>query len=636
MNSKSKLPITSSISLFIGVFCVVYIFTNDRVFESETNIYEPTPPKEILSKFSHIKFREVSRELGIIDIRPAPQDWLPSFQRKLKKQLKNLKEIDKKIKKSIKDEKRITAHSRPFPILPHQVTLYPSVSVVDIDNDGLLDIFFPQVKGKKNKLYKNIDGKNFIDVADEYGLANLNKDDSSNMGYFVDFNQDGEKDLLLTRWDGCHELYIRVKNEKRFLNKSENLGGYCSYSRGVNFIDYNKDGFLDIVFGNFIIREDVDKVNWKMDGVFLGNKLGGGKNVIFQGLPQAKFKRREDLSFGLWRSFTHATAIVDINYDGWDDVIFTNNYSTDEVWINKHGQKFINETDRYFPSYKHGFSGMNSEVYDIDSDGLFEVYITNTFKPPFIQNINNLWKTDKKGNSYSQASTDLGIAKCGYAWGGKFGDIDNDGTNELFVINGRSAQSKDIGDRKSSFWYYLYETTLTPRFLRPFRDKKINSFIRFSSHERNCMFVKSGDKYHDIGPQAGFHDLLDGRGISVVDLNNNGKLDYIIANHTFLITGRALVYQNQTESKGNWIGIKLNNKSLRTSLLGSKVELLTKNDKTYHKQYNPFHGFRGQSDPRIHFGIGKDEPKKLTILTPDNRTIEITNLIKNKYNEVNI
>ena len=668
------------ISFLIGCYSIFHIFHHEKVFESDFNVYESSVPDSVLAKFKHIKFSEVSNEFGIFDL----EDNLELVKKSLKANrdvydivTKNLFKNDsvyqnyahiideyvfehkplnvdsdrlreklninfKKnsliIKNLIKKNKALAVNpwEDGTKNLPNAAVPFPSVSIVDINKDGFMDIFIPGPKGFTNKLFLNQQGKGFKDVARDYGISEINLSSRSSQGYFIDFNLDGHLDLLLTRW-GCHDYYIGQGPNKSFIKASENLDGYCSMSRGVNFIDFNKDGFLDIIFGNYANIQDINKVQWDMDGIFLGNKVGGGENIILAGSKTGKFTVRNDLNFNGWRSLTHAVGIMDFNQDGWDDIFFTNDYSTDEVWINQKGRGFIDETETYFPKYKHGFSGMNSEITDIDNDGIFEIYISNAYKPPFKDSLNNFWKKTKNSDQdYKQVSDELGIGRCGFAWGSKFADVDNNGESELLVVNGRSGHTKEIGKKLNSFWYYVYENTLIPTFLRPYRGNQVTSFLNYSSHERNCLFVKDNEKgkYFDIALDAGFKDLLDGRGLVKFDFDNNGLVDWSIANFSWTEGRKTLVYQNQSQSVGNWIGFNLVNKSLTQNLIGSKIMLKLEDGSAYYQIYNPFFGYMGQSDPRLHFGLGQKKAISVQIKLPDEQLIEFKSIKMNQYNEI--
>ena len=661
-------------SIGLGGYVFFCIFYYQKVFDSLENVYEKPAKKEVIEKNNHIKFREMSRKLklkfkhvgakiyeetgsskGISDRElselneylkeyndfartnhgPMKKEDLKSawaqkfinFVKRNKERLRRAAYLKKKLQTKQTQPRGPAYSTRQF--LPSSLSVFPSVSLIDIDQDGWIDVFFPGSKGRPNKLYKNHKGVYFENVASQYGIANTNKEFYASMGYFIDFNLDGHTDLLIARW-GCHDLYLGQGPHKPFLIQKDALDAYCSLARNVNFFDFNKDGLLDIVFANIGTLRSLETLSWDTEGVYIGNKLGGGENRILEGLPNGKFRQRQDLNFNKWRSYTQGVGIMDFNHDGWEDVFFTNNYSTDEVWINQKGKKFVDQTEKYFPKYKHGFSGMNTEVYDLDDDGLYEIYISNSYKPPYRGSLNNLWRRSHKGEGFSQMGDKLGIARCGFAWASKFADFDNDGDYELLAVNGRTGLVKK--GQYNSFWYYQYELTLMPRLLRKYRKKKRFFYYRYSGHERNCFFVKDGGKYHDIAPFSGIDDILDGRGLALADLENNGKMDFLVAN----LKARALVYQNFSATKGSWLGVEIKNQSLKSHLIGMRVILETEKGRKIHRLYNPFHGFKAQSDARIHFGLGEDKAKILRIFTRDGREIVKKDLRSAKYNIVKI
>jgi hypothetical protein len=536
----------------------------------------------------------------------------------------NLKFVESSEKFNFKYEQGITDSDGRY-----HVGTFPSISVVDINQDGFMDLFIPAtIEEKKNLLFINQQGKSFKEEAKKYGIADVNGKTSFSFGSFVDFNKDGLLDLLLVR-HGCHELLIR-ESLYSFKHSTHLLSKYCSGPNGINIFDFNNDGLLDIIFANFLsVKKESSKGDepWGASPRYDSNT--GGENQLLIGQKDGSFKINKKISF-LTKSFSHSAGINDVNNDGWNDIFFSNDYSQDQLFINQKGKSFKDETNKYIPIKHHGFSGMNAEFIDYNDDGKIDLYVSNSYKPPFVRKYNLLWEK-KEDNTFESRSLELGIAKCGFAWGAKFSDFDNDGDLDLVVVNGRErGMPIDKSIKLKSLWYQRINTVFFPKFLRRFYIANVNlDHFFISAYERGCLFLNENGKFYDVSEKAGFTDTEEGKSVALVDVNNNGKVDFV----TVSFKGKARLYLNKSDINGNWVGLKLINKNGSEIPVGAKIKVILNSGRVVVREMYPLHGFRTQNDPRIHIGLKpEEEVLSLAVTWPLNLKQHYKNIELRKYN----
>ena len=531
------------------------------------------------------------------------------------------------------------------------MVIFPSLSVADLNGDGFMDIYIPSTKtSEKNLLYINQNGKGFVNKAKEFGIDEVGSAPNS-MAIFADFNNDGLIDLIQTKY-GCHQYFQgqvggglapladgQVTSPPRgsgpitSFKKIENgLNGYCSRPEGINTADFNRDGKLDLIFGNFLPApgEKEHDTLWMSKSGF--NNTTGGRNDLLMQQNDGTFLRDSNFDFKT-RSYTHSVGISDINLDGWPDIFFANDYAPDEMFLNQSGKSVIDVTEKYIPRVFHGYSGMNAEFIDFNQDGLIDLYVTNIYKPPFYRSSNVLWKKRPDGG-FDFASDETGTGHCGFSWGAKFADFDNDGDLDLMVVNGRSKgrYMKSVHDGKS-VWYRRNNISLIPEKLRKYYTKEEGSMrgLYLSAFERNCLFMNEGGKFHDVAPMAGFSDRGEDRGLVLIDYDNDGLMDLAYVS----VYGKIKLYHNESISRGNWIGFTLMNHKGSSIPIGARAFLNFSDGKKWVREYYPANGYRGQSDPRLHFGLGKElKVKSLEVVWPDQEVEVFENIDINKYNLV--
>ncbi len=578
--------------LVIGVGALLYSFLYNPPKDQFDNVYSSQSFDH--KKFSNILLKEVSRDLGI-DYRN--EEYVTG---------KKMQDIDPGIEINS-----------------------PAISVLDFNQDSYMDLYITTGDGRPNLLYINQQGKGFKEEAEKYGIADLNQNGLSVFSFWGDFNNDGLTDFLQAKY-GCHKFFLGTKSGK-FEDHSEWLSGYCSRPNGVNAADFYQDGKLSLIFANFMAsdEESASNVLWLNNTRY--DNTTGGKNVLFKN-DGKKFTLEKKADF-LTRSYSHSAGITDINLDGYPDIFFSNDYAHDEMFLNQQDGSFKDVTNYYIPKIVHGLSGMNTEFFDYDADGLIDLYVTNIHKPPFNRYFNLLWKK-KPDNTFENFSNSVGVAECGFSWAAKFVDVDNDGEADLPVVNGR-ARSSIVGkpSEGKSMWYERIEVSQIPRFIRGFYTSKEGMKGKYiSAFERNCFFAQRDGQFYDIAEQSGFDDKEENRAMALIDYDNDGRVDIVTAGGM----ARLKIYHNETtiQSSNSWIGFSLKDKNGNPIPHGARIKFKLSNGKIILRELYPANGYKGFSEPRFHVGLGQAKiAGNIEVFWPmSKKTQTVTEYKINQYN----
>jgi hypothetical protein len=449
------------------------------------------------------------------------------------------------------------------------------------------------------------------------------------MAVWVDVDRDGQLDLFQARF-GCHTLFLRDAGALHFTAHPELAGRYCSNPKAVNVADFDRDGRPDLVFGNYYPETDL-ATYLPLNHVFGSagaNFQGGGLAILFgtaRGLSLARL--------GNPPAHTTAVGISDVNDDGWPDLFASNDYTFDQMLVSHGGRGFTDVTASAIPPVEHGFSGMDGEFADFDNAGAMSLFVSNMYFPPFSTVKNLLWKKTAPARFENVAEAE-GVARCGWAWTAKFADFDDSGDLDLFVINGkaRGARVMQPEEAHKSFAFVRNTIAATPPFLRE-EMSLVPDFSRYylSAFERSCVFWNKGGRFYDVAPGAGVKDLEEGQAAALIDFDNDGRMDVVVAN----VGGPLLFYRNVSAPVGHWVGFTLVGPDGVNVPYGAKVFLQREDGKTPMRELYPANGFRGQNDPRIHFGLGSaTRVPEVLVRWPDGKAERFDGLALDHYGEV--
>jgi hypothetical protein len=522
-----------------------------------------------------------------------------------------------------------TLDSKLNPIMPEVASMGASVSVVDFDRDGWPDIYVTNSKeGSKNRLYRNMHDGTFKDVAEELGVADVNQPGTGvSMGaVWGDYDNDGYEDLFLIKW-GRPELFHNDHGHG-FTRVTEQAGlpPWINANTAVWF-DYDGDGLLDLFVGGYY-PENVDLwhlKNTRMMPDSFEYAKNGGRKYLFHNLGNGKF---EEISAKVGinsRRWALAASAADLRRTGHPDLFVANDYGVSELYLND-GKRFHEAGEQTGVGFAPK-SGMNVSFGDILNNGHFAVYVSNISENGALIQGNNLW-VPKEGTptntiSFQNLARDLGVELGGWSFGAQFGDLNNDGTLDLYLTNGYVSL-----DRGRSYWYDFTKIAGgNSAIIGDAKQWPAMDGRSLSGYQQKHVWLNDGaGRFVDIAQAVGVTDTFDGRAVAMADLWNRGTLDVIVANQR----GPLLLYKNTVAPGNQWIEFDLRGTRSNRSAIGAQLELVW-NDQRQIQEVSGGSGFSAQNDRRLHFGLGKNpQLKEATIHWPSGKVQTIGSLVPDK------
>lgn len=517
-------------------------------------------------------------------------------------------------------------------LAPHLIAVGAAVSVVDADVDGLPDLYaVTSADHQPNALWRNQGDGSFEDVAARAGVADLNRDGhGASMGStWADIDNDGDPDAYLYKWG--HPQLLRndlgAGGELAFTDITEVAGvDRWMSSHGATFLDRDLDGDLDLYVTGYFPEEhdlwDLKSTRIMHDSFEFSHN--GGKNYLYDGDGRGGFVDVTDaagLDSTLW---TYAVVAADFDRDGWPDLYVANDYGPEELLRNRDGRTFARVDG--IGLEKESKSGMCVTLGDVSNEARPAVYVTNISKAGYLFQGNNLRVSElDEGRGMEQIAKGQ-VADCGWAWGAQFGDLDNNGYQDLVVVNGFISASKE-----RDYWYQMSKIGLANEAVivdaakwPPLDDRSL------SGYERTRVLLNlTGDEssFVEVGLRVGVSDLNDGRAVARLDLDDDGLLDLVVANQN----GPLLLYRNETDNHAAWVGFRLQGTQSNRDALGAEV-IVTFREGRQLQIVTAACGFSSQNDRRLHFGLGKDPGDfQVHVRWPSGITQDLSGLAPGQY-----
>jgi len=411
-----------------------------------------------------------------------------------------------------------------------------------------------------------------------------------------DFDNDGREDVLVYRYG--YPALFRNLDGRHFQDVTAQAG----LRRWVNsnsaiWIDYDRDGLLDLYITAYFRDFDL----WHLETTKIMHNsfefaTNGGKNLLFHNVGGGKFEDVTDkMGVGTTR-WRLAAASADFNGDRWPDIYVANDYGPEELYLNDRGKRFVLTTAGLESESK---SGMSATLGDAYNRGRLDAFVTNISERGYLFQNNNLRLNEMSETHRFRNVAEGAVADAGWAWGAQFGDLNNDGANELFVANGFIS-----ADRNKSYWYSMSKIAgANGRFFEDAATWPAFGNASLSGYERSRVYMNRGVAgWMDVAQKVGVTDLYDGRAVALADLSSRGGVDVIVANQN----QPAVLYRDYPDSTNHWIGLKLVGTRSNRSAIGAEV-VLESGDLRQRRVVDGGSGFSSQNDRRIHFGLGARE-----------------------------
>jgi len=522
-----------------------------------------------------------------------------------------------------------TLDSKLAHIMPQVSAMGAAVSVVDFDRDSYDDLYVTNSKeGSKNRLYRNRGDGTFEDAAERLGVADLNRPETGvSMGaVWGDYDNDGFEDLLLYRW-GRQELF-RNDGGRGFVRVSEAAGlpAWANVNAAV-WLDFDRDGRLDFFLGGYYS----ERINlWKLaDTKVMPESFeyatNGGRKYLYRNLGDGRFAE-VSAQVGLSsRRWALAAVAADLRGTGYPDLFIANDYGVSELFVNESGR--FREVGRetgvgYAPK-----SGMNASVGDVFNNGQLAIYVSNISEEGILLQGNNLWVPTRAGNGlpkFENMAAALGVDLGGWSFGAQFGDLDNDGHTDLYLVNGYVSASKG-----ESYWYdYSKIAGGHQVVISDAKNWPAMGTRSLAGYQQKKVWRNDGSgRFLDVAPMVGVDDRYDGRSVALADLARRGMLDVVVANQR----GPLLLYRNQVAPERDWIafdleggcrdGARLETCSNR-SAIGAQVTVQWNGGRQL-QEVSGGSGFCAQNQRRLHFGLGPGAAvEKVVVRWPSGKTEE--------------
>ena len=523
------------------------------------------------------------------------------------------------------------------------------VALGDINNDGLIDIYFTG-NLVDNALYLNRGDFKFEDITETAGVGCENIWSSG--ATFVDINQDGWLDLYV-----CKSGMPGGKNRHNelFINQKDNTFKEASAEYGLNitglsvqaaFFDYDLDGDLDCYLLNNSMRSvgAYDLIeNQRNIPDTEGNRLLENRNGFFVNVSEEAGIYSSKIGFGL------GITLSDFNNDLWPDLFISNDFfEKDYLYINNQNGGFDEMGDTYFNATSMG--SMGADAADIDNDLNTDLMVTEMLPETLSRkklkasyenwDKQQLAKSKGYGNqfprnvlqrnmgaeTFAEISRIAGVDGSEWSWAALFFDMDNDGLKDLYISNGIH---KDLLDR--DYLTFMANDEKVRQLIEEDNDvlSKIIDVMPSAAVSNGAYKNKGSFQFENARDLWGFETPSFSNGSAYGDLDNDGNLDLVVNN----INAPAFVYKNNS-TENNYVQISLKGFEKNTFAVGSKVIVHQEGQKSMLEQF-PSRGFQSAISNRLHFGLGKNSRiDSIEILWPDQKRSVLKEVIANQHIQV--
>jgi len=487
-------------------------------------------------------------------------------------------------------------------------TMGTGVAWIDYDQDGLMDLYLVQSAATdiykpphplRSALYHNNGDGTFTDVTEKAGVGG---EGHYGQGVAVsDFDNDGFPDLYVTGYGRAILYHNNSNGTFTDVTAKAGIADEGGWSTSAGWFDYDKDGWLDLVVTNYI--------DWTpKNNIWCGERRPGYRSYCHPGNYKGQriklYHNNRDGTFtdvsdtsGVGKPEAKGMGVVlaDFNNDGWPDIAIANDSWPNFLFINKHNGTFedvslisgfaASEDGRYE-------AGMGIDAADVDGDGWQDLYVTHLdFE------LNRLYRNSQDG-TFTDETFRSGIGNKAILMSGvamKFLDYDNDGWNDILQANG--SMLDNVG---------LYHSEV-------------------SYKEPLLMFRNLGKgQFEKVSESLGtdFMRPIAGRGLATADYDNDGDIDVVTNNRGDYPS----LLRNDGGNSNHWLTIQLIGTKSNRDGTGASLKLISEGF-VHVEQAKGGGSYMSASDPRIHFGLGKQTKiESLEITWPSGQVDRLSNV----------
>jgi enediyne biosynthesis protein E4 len=474
----------------------------------------------------------------------------------------------------------------------------------DYDNDGWMDIFIlggrrleGVVPGASNRLYKNNRDGTFSDVTATAGLTDAGWANGVCVG---DYDNDGFEDLFLSYY-GQNRLYHN-NGDGTFTDvtaKAALLYPHNRFSTGCTFVDYNRDGLLDLFVANYVEfdqatapKPSMQVPNCNYEGVPINcgpTGLGTPPHFLYRNNGDGTFTdvSKESGIAALRGSYGLTAVAFDADEDGWQDIFVACDATPSLLLLNNHDGTFREEGLLRGVALSGGgqpLGGMGVGLGDYDLDGHLDLVKTH-----FHNQATGLYRNNGKAE-FEDTATQAGIGaeRRFISWGTGLVDLDNDGNPDIFVVTG----------------------TVAPELERVYSKYPVRGPALVFRNQGNGTFVELGDEAgHDISARHV------SRGCAFGDFDNDGDLDILIMNRN----DPPSLLRNDAPAGNHWLKVRLEGTKSNRTAIGARV-LVRYSGKVQAQSVTSQTSYLSANDPRLHFGLGAAATADVEIHWPTGST----------------
>jgi hypothetical protein len=466
-------------------------------------------------------------------------------------------------------------------------TMMGGVAIFDYNNDGLLDIFFtngaaiPSLEKTDpsywNRLFRNNGDGTFTDVTESAGLKGI----GYSMGVAAgDYDNDGFVDLYVAGVNKNQLFHNNGDGTFTDVTEKAGVGGFIpkqgkALSVAAGWFDYNNDGYLDLFVVNYLNYDIKTAKSCPSNGVpsyCSPNEFQGTANILYRNNGDGTFTDVSEPShISQYIGKGMGLAFADYDDDGFTDIFITNDTFQNYLLHNNGDGTFTDVAMLAGVQYNENgktVAGMGVDFRDIDNDGKPDIFHTAMFGDSFQLYHNS---GDGQFQDISGASGITRISSRLTAWSTGIIDFDNDGNKDIFTAN------SEINDNSMEIAHRPYALS-------------------------NGLFRNRGNlTFEDVSSTTGKGFSLPAahRGAAFGDLNNDGKIDIVVA----ALNDTPQLLMNRTLTLNHWIILNLVGTKSNRDGLGTKVKITTSQGSQFNHATTAV-GYNSSSDKRVHFGLG--------------------------------